>query len=64
MNEILNTAKAAIECAAAMDKPTAEALSVLQSHGFDYSNRFENPASQFVADKLNNALEAISGYRG
>ncbi len=48
----------ALELTQALDKPFNEGLEILEAAGFDYSNRFELSASDFVKGKVEEALGA------
>lgn len=48
---------AAVECSMALDMPHAEGLAILQSHGFDFDNRFNLPATKFVKNLQEEALK-------
>jgi len=49
---------AAIECSQALDMRYSEGKAVLEHHGFDSANRFEVPASEFVAKLQSEAIDA------
>lgn len=54
----MNTDKltAAVECSLALDLPHAEGVAVLERHGWNYANRFDLPATEFVRQLQNKAL--------
>lgn len=47
---------AAIKCAQALDMPFAQGKTILESYGWNYANRFNYPATQFVKDLQKKAL--------
>ena len=52
---------AVAECEEALDMNGTEGWAILERHGFDVSNRFELPATQFVARMRRAALAKARG---
>ena len=46
----------ALECEQAMDEPFYTGKHILIKYGYDYENRFEKTASEFVAEKTKTAI--------
>lgn len=57
--EVFKEIENALECSVALDIPWAEGRSILQKHGYDYSNRFELSPTEFVADKIKKAYDTM-----
>ena len=49
-----------IECEEALDMNFKDGLKILEKYGFDYSNRFELDAIQFVQNKRNELKKYIN----
>jgi hypothetical protein len=46
----------ALECVEALDLPTTQGSALLKHHGWSFSDRFEQPATKFVSQKVEGAL--------
>lgn len=52
---------AAVKCAQALDLPYKEGKAALEANGFDYSDRFETAATEFVKELQNKAIAKATG---
>lgn len=60
--EIIKKTVKAIECSMALDMPHRYGIIVLEENGFDYENRFEHPATEFVKQLQKEAIDAAKEY--
>lgn len=47
----------ALECVQALDLPYKDAVKIIEARGWRDSDRFDLPATEFVAKKVQNALK-------
>ena len=55
-DETIEKMVAALEFSRALDAKFEAGINALRKHGFDYDNRFNVPATQFVKNLQNDAL--------